>query len=83
MHSQKVFVCDINTAKNRIKTDSKESNAMLAYIFFAHNHYDLAYEYLEKSQTALGMKEGHRQIFHWIQNCTSARSRKFLQRFST
>lgn len=65
--AQPVLVYDVDLQGRKLKTESKEACAMLAYIFFAHKNYEAAYDLLARSETALAMKNNQKMIYSWIQ----------------
>ncbi len=64
--AQRMVITEMDLQSKRLKTTSKESMAMVAYVFFAHKDYEKAAEYLRASQSAGALTESHKDVLRWV-----------------
>lgn len=65
--NQTLLEFDFDQIKNTLKTESKQSNLFLAYLYFTSKRYEKAIEFLGASDTSQSMSLSHKNIYHWIQ----------------
>lgn len=63
---QKLLELEIDPFSNTLKTNNKQANLYLSYIFFTNKRYEQALEYLNISETSLPISEEHNLIYQWI-----------------
>ncbi|MDP1836472.1 MAG: DUF3638 domain-containing protein [Chlamydiales bacterium] len=63
--AQKTVIAEMDLQSKKLKTTSKESMAMVAYVFFAHKDYEQASDYLNKSIAASALSSDHKNILRW------------------
>lgn len=64
--NQTLLEFEVDPIKKALKTDNKQANLFLAYLFFTSKRYEQAVEYLNASETSLAMSPSHHNIYQWI-----------------
>ena len=64
--NQLLLEFEVDSMKNSLKSDEKQANSLLAYLFFTHKRYEQALHFLEISETSLALSPSHRSLYDWI-----------------
>jgi len=71
-NTQSLLEFEIDSVKTALKTDNKQANLFLSYLFFANKSYEQALEYLNASETSLALSPSHRNLYDWIEKWPDA-----------